>query len=121
MKERAERTGQHATIEIAYAWRKMSSTRAGVEIGLRSCDETVSSCVLVQKIESPTLVISGSGACRSKRKISTLATASRISVARKRNDQARAQQLVRTRVSADDGADLGPVLSQRLTHDPEYH
>ena len=62
----------------------MSRTRAGVEIGFGSCEETVSSWVLVQKSESPMLVISVPAAWRSKRKISRLATRSMASVATKR-------------------------------------
>jgi len=42
-----------ATADIAYACRNTSSTRAGVEIGFGSWEETVRSCVLVQKTESP--------------------------------------------------------------------
>jgi hypothetical protein len=38
-----------ATADIAYACRKTSSKRAGVEIGFGSWDETVRSWVLVQK------------------------------------------------------------------------
>lgn len=74
-----------ATAEIAYACRKTSSTLPGVEIGFGSWDETVRSCVLVQKRESPNVVISVPFACRSKTKTSTLAMASRATVATKRN------------------------------------
>jgi hypothetical protein len=73
-----------ATAEIAYACRNTSSTRAGDEIGFGSCDETVSSCVLVQKTESPNVFISVPVACRSNMNMSTLATAPRTTVATNR-------------------------------------
>lgn len=38
-----------ATTDIAYALKETSSTRAGVEIGFGSWDETVKSCVSVQR------------------------------------------------------------------------
>jgi hypothetical protein len=57
-KNAAKDPASTATAEIAYACRKTSSTRAGVEIGFGSWDETVRSCVLVQKTESPNVVIS---------------------------------------------------------------
>ncbi len=52
-----------------------------MEIGFGNCDETVSSCVLVQKTASPKFVICVPAACRSKLRMSTLAIASTISVA----------------------------------------
>ena len=53
----------------------MSRILAGVVIGFGNCEETVSICVLVQKIESPRFVIPVPGAFRSNRRIRTLATA----------------------------------------------
>lgn len=74
-----------ATTDIAYAWSRTSSTRAGAEIGFGSCDETVSSCVVVQNRESPSVVIPVPSAPRSKTRMSTLATASKTTDATRRN------------------------------------
>src|SRR3954452_3515747 len=59
----------------------MSRIRAGIESGFGNWDDTVSSCVVVQKMESPMLWIAVPCSLRSKSRISTLATASKRTVA----------------------------------------
>jgi hypothetical protein len=49
---------------IAHISKKMSRTRAPVEIGFLSCDETVKSWAEVQKRASPTVWICVAGAWR---------------------------------------------------------
>ena len=85
-KKEAKDPASIATTDIAHPCRKMSRTRAGVEIGFGSWDETVRSWVLVQNSESPMLVISVRSACRSKKKMSRLATASSATVTTKREN-----------------------------------
>ena len=74
-----------ATADIAYACRKTSSTRAGVEIGFGSSRRRLSEAGYSSRIIIPQPAISVPFAFRSNPRISTLATASRTTVATKRN------------------------------------
>lgn len=74
--------------------------------------------MLVQKTESPSVVISVSSACRSNRNTSAQATAPRTTVATDDDDEPRPQMVVRRRGSPRKPQDLAASRSKRSHQSP---
>jgi hypothetical protein len=76
MKEGTERAREHRDHGYRVGLEEDVEHARGVEMGFGNWDDTVRSCVLVQKIASPRFVTFVPLAWRSKTKMRTLATAS---------------------------------------------